>query len=89
MLVSSRITSTSTNTMAATNARQKAACHVGGTIAPVDALLLSRASARASPLFSAAVGLRPVRPRDSITPAALPRCLVWRLRLVWAMGLEA
>ena len=39
---------------------------------------------RALPLFSAAVGLRPVRPRDSTKPAALPRCLVWRLRLVWA-----
>jgi len=26
--------------------------------------------------------LRPVRPRDSITPAAFPRCLVLRLRLV-------
>ena len=37
------------------------------------------------PLFSAAVGLRPVRPRDSTTPAALPRCLVWRLRRVWAI----
>ena len=46
---------------------------------------LSRAASAALPLFSAAVGLRPVRPRDSTTPAALPRCLVWRLRLVWAM----
>jgi hypothetical protein len=32
-------------------------------------------------LFSAAVGLRPVRPRASTIPAALPRCLV-RRRLV-------
>src|SRR4051812_29413494 len=37
-------------------------------------------------LFSAAVGLRPVRPRDSIIPAALPRCFV-RRRFVWAMDL--
>src|SRR3954464_5425361 len=36
-------------------------------------------------LFSSAVGLRPVRPRDSIAPAALPRCLVRLLRFVWAM----
>ncbi len=37
---------------------------------------------------SAAVGLRPVRPRASTVPAALPRCLERRLRLVWAMGLR-
>ena len=30
--------------------------------------------------FSVALGLRPVRPRDSIIPAALPRCLVFRVR---------
>src|ERR687885_1457374 len=34
------------------------------------------------PPRSCAVGLRPVRPRDSIDPAALPRCFVLRLRLV-------
>jgi hypothetical protein len=31
---------------------------------------------------SASVSLRPVRPRASTMPAALPRCLVRRLRLV-------
>src|SRR4051812_19070309 len=35
-------------------------------------------------LRSADVGLRPVRPRVSTMPAALPRCLVRRLRLVLA-----
>ena len=41
----------------------------------------------ASGLFcSSAVSLRPVRPRDSIEPAALPRCLVRLLRFVWAMA---
>ena len=34
---------------------------------------------------SSAVGRRPVRPRDSTTPAAFPRCLLRRLRFVWAM----
>src|SRR3954447_14731465 len=34
---------------------------------------------------SSAVSLRPVRPRASIEPAALPRCLVRLLRFVWAM----
>src|SRR3954452_5920287 len=33
---------------------------------------------------SSAVALRPVRPRASIVPAAFPRCLERRLRLVWA-----
>jgi hypothetical protein len=36
--------------------------------------------------FSDAFGLRPVRPRDSIIPAALPRCFVGRgLRVVRAI----
>src|SRR3954470_21072758 len=67
----------------ATAARCAAPAHVGG--------LLMRSSRRcwavsfAGPLRSSAVGLRPVRPRVSILPAALPRCLVWRLRFVWAM----
>src|SRR4051795_7572346 len=70
----------------ATAARCAAPAHVGG--------LLMRSSRRcwavsfAGPLRSSAVGLRPVRPRVSILPAALPRCLVWRLRLVCAMGLH-
>ena len=34
---------------------------------------------------SSGVSLRPVRPRVSIEPAALPRCLVRLLRFVWAM----
>src|SRR5688572_22842816 len=52
----------------------------------------NRRSARASAVVilrrSASVGLRPVRPRASTAPAALPRCLVRRLRLVWAIGLQ-
>ena len=46
----------------------------------------SRAVSRLAFLSSSAVGRRPVRPRDSTTPAALPRCLVRRLRFVWAIG---
>ena len=42
----------------------------------------SRASARACFLRSSAVGGRPVRPRAWIVPAAVPRCLVRRFRLV-------
>src|SRR5690242_14539231 len=45
----------------------------------------SRALVRDVDLLSASVGLRPVRPRASIEPAALPRCLVRLLRFVWAM----
>src|SRR3954454_6160596 len=35
--------------------------------------------------FSVVVGGRPVRPRASTTPAALPRCLLRRRRFVWDM----
>ena len=41
--------------------------------------------ARSCFLRSSGVGGRPVRPRVSIVPAALPRCLVRRLRLVCAI----
>src|ERR1700704_879684 len=75
----------STSAAAAISARSAAPRHVGGWSAFVMRCSLARAASPALPLFSAAVGLRPVRPRDSTTPAALPRCLVWRLRLVWAM----
>ena len=37
-------------------------------------------------LRSSSVSLRPVRPRFSTTPAALPRCLVLRFFFVWAMS---
>src|SRR3954462_11390500 len=47
----------------------------------------ARASAREPFFCSSGVGLRPVRPRVSIDPAALPRCLVRLLRFVWAMEL--
>src|SRR5436190_22379983 len=40
------------------------------------------------PFFSPLVGLRPVRPRASTVPAAVPRCLLRRLRFVWAMPLR-
>ena len=46
----------------------------------------ARASVRPAAFISSAVGLRPVRPRASIEPAALPRCLVRLLRFVWAMA---
>src|SRR3954454_10399894 len=51
----------------------------------------ARRSAAVAPLpprffFSEPVGLRPVRPRVSTVPAALPRCLLRRLRFVWAMA---
>src|ERR671911_1242750 len=45
----------------------------------------SRASVEDALRNSSWVGLRPVRPRASIEPAALPRCLVRRLRFVCAM----
>ena len=48
-----------------------------------------RALRPALALPSAGPGLRPVRPRVSTIPAALPRCLVRRLRFVWAMPLAA
>src|SRR5262245_7055666 len=44
-----------------------------------------RAADLSAALSSSAVGLRPVRPRVSIEPAALPRCFVRLLRFVWAM----
>ena len=46
----------------------------------------SRAVWRPAAFCSSAVGLRPVRPRASIEPAALPRCLVRLLRFVWAIA---
>src|SRR5690242_20774399 len=47
-----------------------------------------RRSPAAGFLDSASVGRRPVRPRASTIPAAFPRCLVRRLRFVWAMTSE-
>src|SRR3954451_20803271 len=73
-----------TKMIAASSARWAAPAQVGG--------LLRRSSRRcwavifACDLRSPSVGLRPVRPRASIMPAALPRCLVRRLRFVCAMG---
>src|ERR671932_1677252 len=63
------------------SALSAARCHVGG--------FSSRRWApcsRAARLRSSGVGGRPVRPRASTTPAALPRCLVRRLRFVWAIA---
>ena len=40
------------------------------------ARVVEASAAPPAPPFSAFVGLRPVRPRDSTTPAAFPRCLV-------------
>ena len=74
---------------AAIMARLIAERHVGGRLsrsARRSAELCPPALLLPPPLFfSEPVGLRPVRPRDSTVPAALPRCLDRRLRLVWAM----
>src|SRR5215213_9089095 len=64
---------------AATPARVAAPCHVGGRS------MRARRSSSLVRLDSSAVGRRPVRPRASIVPAGVPRCLLRRLRLVWAM----
>src|ERR1700733_1404332 len=64
----------------ASPARVNEVFHVGGVFSR-----RSRASLLVSFFFSSAVGGRPVRPRAWIVPAAVPRCLVRRLRLVWAM----
>src|SRR5437763_5605392 len=77
------------NATAAIIAFKKAPRQLGGRSRLSSSRSLARARSRASLLFSAAVGLRPVRPRDSIAPAALPLCLVLRLRLVWAIFLAA
>src|SRR6476469_5774804 len=64
---------------AASAARLSADFHVGGVF-----IRLSRALIRACFFLSSAETRRPVRPRASIEPAAFPRCLVRRLRFVWA-----
>src|SRR5215218_10225490 len=46
-----------------------------------------RAAALSDCFCASGLGLRPVRPRASIVPAAFPRCLDRRLRLVWATAL--
>ena len=72
-------------TTAASAARLDAPRHVGSR------LKRSRRACAAisfsDALRSAGVGLRPVRPRASIMPAALPRCLVRRFFFVCAMRL--
>src|SRR5204863_1575060 len=88
-LTGSRKTTSSaiTKMTVANTARCAAPLHVGG--------LFRRSSRRSCALCrdlvlrSSGVGLRPVRPRDSMAPAALPRCLVLRLRFVWAMSVRA
>src|SRR5207248_6544113 len=67
---------------AASDARLSDEVHVGGVFKR-----RSRAVSRPCFLRSSAVGGRPVRPRVWIVPAAVPRCLVRRFRLVWAMGI--
>ena len=69
---------------AANDARVSEDFHVGGLFSR-----RSRAVARVCFLRSSAVGGRPVRPRVSIVPAAVPRCLLRRFRFVWAMVLGA
>src|SRR4051812_29201170 len=72
-------TITTTNSRVVTSARLAADRHDGG--------LLKRSwrVARACFLRSSGLGGRLVRPRCSTIPAALPRCLVRRLRFVWAI----
>src|SRR5436305_5169628 len=78
LLVSARNRNTNT---AASDPRAIDDFQVGGVFRR-----LSRAVIFACFLRSSAVGGRPVRPRASIVPAGVPRCLLRRLRLVWAMG---
>src|SRR3954451_11119191 len=78
-----RPTWVNTNSSAAIRAALNSALfHVGGLF-----MRASRAAWR-SAFFCSAGGSdwrRLVRPRTSTDPAALPRCLLRRLRLVWAM----
>src|SRR6476661_5346687 len=66
---------------AAIPARANADFQVGGVLSR-----RSRAVCRVCFFFSSAESGRPVRPRASIVPAAVPRCFVRRLRLVWAIA---
>src|SRR3954467_7099201 len=74
----------STNSRAeAAPARRAARFHEGGWA--MRSARVGRAELLLAAFFcSSAVALRPVRPRASIVPAAFPRCLERRLRLVWA-----
>src|SRR4051812_6314468 len=78
------ICSSTNSSSAAKPARMIAAFQLGGRSA--RSCLPAAASAF---LCSSGVGLRPVRPRASTTPAALPRCLVRRLRLVGGICWES
>ena len=65
----------------ASAARLTAPFQVGGLFSRA-----SRAVSRAAFLRSSGLGGRPVRPRTVTVPAAVPRCLVRRLRLVCAIS---
>src|ERR1700733_5263475 len=67
---------------AASSARLMAPRQVGGLFRRA-----SRACSRSVFFFSWGLGGRPVRPLVVTVPAAFPRCLVRRLRLVWAIVL--
>src|ERR1700739_486649 len=67
--------------------RRNALLQVGGWSRRLGlAAVLAAADPRTGPDFSSAGGLRPVLPRDSIIPAALPRCLVFLRRRVWGIS---
>src|SRR5947209_4678679 len=78
------VTSRNTNiSKAARPARVKDDFHVGGVLRR-----RSRASTLACCLRSEGLGGRPVRPRASMVPAALPRCFERRFRFVCAMAVS-
>src|SRR3954468_7161179 len=75
-----------TRITAAIAARLMAERQLGGRLSRSARRSVAVAPLPPLPFFSVPAGLRPVRPRDSIVPAAVPRCLLRRLRFVWAMA---
>src|ERR1700750_1377190 len=75
---------TATKRIVATSARVAALRHDGGLGSA--AMRALRESCLRWAFRASGLGGRVVRPRTSTTPAALPRCLVRRLRFVWAIS---
>src|SRR3954468_10323286 len=83
LFLNSPICVSTNNSAEAAPARRAARFHEGGWA--MRSARVGRAELLLAAFFcSSAVALRPVRPRASIVPAAFPRCLERRLRLVWA-----
>src|SRR3954447_18526971 len=76
-------TMTATKSSVVIRARFAALCQLGGRLKRL--LRPARAASLRCCLRTSGLGGRLVRPRFSTTPAALPRCLVRRLRFVWAI----